>query len=54
MKIPKDKVLDVLRSRGQHDQLEQADAELPKRIDTKKDEDLLAMYQVTPKDFVRL
>lgn len=54
MKIPRDKVLDVLRLRGHDDQVEQAAAELPKHLDTDKDHELLEKYHVTAKDFVQL
>lgn len=54
MKIPRKKVLDVLRSRGQSEQIDEAAAELPKNVDTTKDGDLLLKYNVTAKDFVRL
>ncbi len=52
MKIPRDKVLDVLRLRGHDDQVEQAAPELPKHLDTDKDHELLEKYHVTAKDFV--
>jgi len=54
MKIPRKKVLDVLRSRGQSEQIDEAAAELLKNVDTTKDGDLLLKYNVTAKDFVRL
>jgi hypothetical protein len=54
MKIPREKVLDVLRSRGQSAQIDEAAAELPRSVDTTKDHDLLVKYNVTAKDLVRL
>ena len=54
MNIPRDKIIDVLRARGQEHQVEEATAELPKRVDTRDDQGLLAKYKVTIRDLVRL
>ena len=48
MQIPKEKVLELLRERGQHDQAAQADSELPNNVDPQKDAGLLSKYGIDP------
>jgi hypothetical protein len=36
MQIPKEQILELLRSRGQEDKAAQADGELPDQVDTEK------------------
>jgi hypothetical protein len=48
MQIPKDKILEIIRSRGDHDQATQADSELPEQVDTEKDGGLLAKFGIDP------
>jgi hypothetical protein len=50
MEIPKDKVLELLRERGDHDKAEQADQELPNQVDPEQHGDLLQKYGIDPKD----
>jgi hypothetical protein len=50
MEIPKDKVLELLRERGDHDKAEQADQELPDQVDPEQHGDLLQKYGIDPKD----
>jgi hypothetical protein len=50
MQIPKDKILELLRERGQNDQAEQADKELPDQVDPEQHGGLLEKYGVDPKD----
>jgi hypothetical protein len=50
MEIPKDKVLQLLRERGDHDKAEQADQELPDQVDPEQHGDLLQKYGIDPKD----
>ncbi len=50
MNIPKDKILDMIRSRGDHDQADKADAELPDQVDTDQHGDLLRKFNIDPKD----
>ncbi|HEX5120081.1 MAG TPA: hypothetical protein VFW65_33260 [Pseudonocardiaceae bacterium] len=52
MEIPKDKILDVLRSRGEGDKAQQADEELPGTVDTEKHSGLLAKFGVDPKELL--
>lgn len=49
MNIPKDKILDMLRSRGDHDKAEKAAAELPDQVDTDQHGDLLSKFNIDPK-----
>jgi hypothetical protein len=50
MQIPKEQVLDFLRSRGDHDKAGQADQELPDQVDTDRDKGLLDKLGIDPKD----
>ena len=46
MEIPKDKILELLRSRGEDDKAAQADGELPDQVDTEQHGDLLQKYGI--------
>ena len=46
MEIPKDKILELLRERGEDDKAQQADSELPGQVDTEKHGDLLQKYGI--------
>lgn len=50
MNIPKDKIIDMIRSRGDNDQADKANAELPDQVDTDKHSDLLSKFKVDPKN----
>ncbi|MBA2553413.1 MAG: hypothetical protein WKF47_15505 [Geodermatophilaceae bacterium] len=50
MEIPKEKILEFLKSRGDDSQADQADAELPDQVDTDKDSGLLSKFNIDPKD----
>jgi len=50
MEIPKDKILELLRERGQDDQAEQADKELPDQVDPEQHQDLLQKYGIDIQD----
>ncbi|HZG49950.1 MAG TPA: hypothetical protein VEY90_10535 [Thermoleophilaceae bacterium] len=50
MQIPKEQVLEFLRSRGDHDKAGQAEQELPDQVDTERDSGLLDKLGVDPKD----
>ena len=52
MEIPKDKILELLRSRGEHDTAEQAGNELPDTVDTEKHADLLSKLGINPLDLL--
>ena len=50
MQIPKEQILDLLRSRGQDDKASQAEGELPEQVDTEKHADLLQKLGIDPGD----
>jgi hypothetical protein len=52
VQIPKDAILQLLRSRGDHDQAGQAESELPDQVDTDNDGGLLAEFGINPSDLV--
>src|SRR4051794_31265603 len=52
MQIDKDQVLELLRSKGEADKVEQADRELPDRMDTDDDVDLLSNYGLGPQEVI--
>lgn len=52
MQIPKDKILDMIRGRGDNDQAAQAQTELPDQVDTDKDQGLLAKFGINPADLI--
>jgi hypothetical protein len=52
MQIDKNTVLELLRSRGQHDQAQQADAELPDQVDTDQHANLLQKFGLNPADLL--
>lgn len=51
MNIEKQQVIDLLKSRGEIDQAEQAGNELPDNIDSEKDNGLLDKFGLNPDDF---
>jgi hypothetical protein len=52
MEIPKDKILELLRNRGDNEQADQADQELPDKVDTERDSGLLSKFGIDPSDLV--
>jgi len=50
MEIPKDKILDLVREHGKSDQLDQADQELPDKVDPERDAGLLERFGLQPQD----
>jgi hypothetical protein len=50
MEIPKDKILELLRERGDHDKAQQADQELPDQVDTEQHSGLLAKFGIDPQE----
>jgi hypothetical protein len=52
MEIPKDKILELLRSRGERDKAEHAGSELPDIVDTEKHADLLSKLGIDPTDLL--
>jgi hypothetical protein len=54
MEIPKDKVLELLQSRGDHDRAEQADKELPDKVDSEQHSDLLGKFGIEPSELLAM
>jgi hypothetical protein len=54
MEIPKEMVLNMLRERGQGDQVPQADQELPGQVDPQQHGDLLSKFGLDPADLLKL
>jgi hypothetical protein len=52
MEVPKEQIVSFLRSRGQNDQAQQADAQLPDRVDHEQHADLLQQIGVDPQELV--
>jgi hypothetical protein len=52
MEIPKDQILELLRSRGDHDKADQADQELPDKVDPEQHSDLLSKLGVEPSELL--
>ena len=52
MQIPKDKILELLRSRGDQDKASQAEGELPDQVDTDRDAGLLQKLGIDPSDLL--
>ena len=52
MEIPKDKILELLRSRGDNDKADQAANELPDQVDPEQHADLLSKFGIDPQDLL--
>ena len=52
MQIPKDEILDLLRSRGQNDKASRAEEALPDEVDTVEDAALLQELGIEPLDII--
>jgi len=52
MKMDKNTILDLLRSRGDHAGAEQAERELPDEVDAEQHGGLLEKFGVNPKDIL--
>ena len=50
MEIPKEKILDLLKQRGENDKAEQADRELPDKVDPDRDRGVLEKLGINPQD----
>ena len=53
MQLDKNMILDLLRERGQQDQAQQADQELPDQVDTDQHAGLLQQFGVDPQELVQ-
>jgi hypothetical protein len=52
MEFPKDKILELLKSRGDEAKASEASRELPDKVDTDQHGDLLAKYGINPKELL--
>ena len=52
MKMDKNTILDLLRSRGEHDKAAQAERELPDEVHDDQHSGLLEKFGVNPKDLI--
>jgi hypothetical protein len=52
MEIPKDRILQLLRDRGDHDQAQQAGQQLPDQVNTEQHGDLLGKIGINPSDLL--
>jgi hypothetical protein len=52
MEIPKAQILDLLRQQGADDQVDQAQQELPEKVDTDRDAGLLEKFGLSPQDLI--
>jgi hypothetical protein len=52
MEIPKDKILELLKQRGEHDKADQADKELPAQVDPDRDQGVLEKIGIDPQDLL--
>jgi hypothetical protein len=52
MEIPKDKILDLLKQRGEHDKADRADQELPDKVDPERDQGILEKIGIDPQDLL--
>ena len=50
MEIPKDQILEMLHEQGKGDQADQADQELPDKVDPERDSSLLEKFGLDPQD----
>jgi hypothetical protein len=53
VQIDKRQILDLLRERGQQDQANQAEQELPDQVDTDQDAGLLQRFGVDPQELLQ-
>ena len=52
MQIPKEQILELLRSRGEQDKASEADGELPDQVDTDQHAGLLQKFGIDPGDLI--
>jgi hypothetical protein len=52
MQIPKEQILELLRSRGQDDKVSQADSELPDQVDTDQHAGILERLGLNPGELI--
>jgi hypothetical protein len=54
MTIPKEQILELLRQRGQHDQVGQADGQLPDQVDPEAHGGLLSQFGLDPMELLSM
>lgn len=54
MQIDKQQIIELLKQRGQQDQAQQADSELPAQVDTDQHADLLQRLGINPSELLGL
>ena len=52
MQIDKQTIIDLLRQRGQSEQADQAESELPDQVDHERDASLLQRFGIDPQDLL--
>jgi hypothetical protein len=52
VEIPKDKILELLRERGEQGKADAADKELPDQVDPDRDSGLLSKFGIDPQDLL--
>ena len=52
MEIPKDQILQLLRSRGEDDKAQQAQGELPDQVDTEQHAGILEKLGIDPQELL--
>jgi hypothetical protein len=52
MEIPKDKIIQLLNDRGDHDKAADAEQELPDKVDHEEHSNLLEKYGTDPKELL--
>jgi hypothetical protein len=52
MQIDKSQIIDLLKSRGDHDQAAKAESELPDKVDPETDAGLLGRFGIDPQDLL--
>jgi hypothetical protein len=52
MEIDKAQIIELLKSRGEQDKADQADSQLPDKVDPEKHSDLLGTLGIDPQDLL--
>ena len=52
VQLDKQQIIEFLKSQGHHDQAQQAQGELPDKVDTDKDSGLLDKYGINVQDLI--
>lgn len=52
MHIDKSQIIDLLKSQGKNDSADDAQSQLPDKVDPEQHSDLLAKFGITPKDLL--